>query len=111
MALDIDPKIADSLPTMVKSSLSKMKAEEQMMFQEQYKKKSKDMALMIVLAVIFPIQLFLLDKTGLGIAFWLTGGGFGIWWVIEWFLTPMRVKEYNESVAIRVMTEMKIMSQ
>ena len=108
MALEIKPSIVDKLPTMVKSALNNMSTEEQMMFQEQYEKKSRSTGLMIFLAIIFPIQLFLLEKIGLGIAFLFTGGGLWIWWIIEWFLTPKRVREYNGDVATKILTDMKL---
>lgn len=54
---------------------------------------------MVLLSIFFPIQLFLVGKIGLGILFWLTGGGLGVWYVIEWFLTPGRVRDYNARVA------------
>ncbi len=110
MALELKPSVVAALPIMVKSALAKMPVEEQVMFQEMFEKKSKGLAVMLLLAVIFPIQHFLLGKTGLGIVFFLTGGGMGVWWVIEWFLTARRVREYNEDVAIKLLTDMKIMN-
>ena len=111
MALEITPSMAEMLPTTVKSALSKMSTEDQSMFQEQFGRKCKGSGLMLILAIFFPIQLFMLGKTGLGIAYWLTGGGMGIWWVIEIFITGKRVREYNEDVATKTLTDMKIMSQ
>lgn len=35
----------------------------------------------------------------LGILFLITGGGVGVWYVVEWFLTPGRVRDYNARVA------------
>jgi len=109
LSLDINPSIVDKLPITVKSALSKMSTEEQMMFQEQYQKKSKSVGLMVFLAIVFPIQMFLLGKTGLGVVFILSLGGLYIWWIIEWFVTPKRVREYNGDVATKIVTEMKIM--
>ncbi len=83
--------------------------EEQMMFQEEYEKKSKSTGLMVFLAIFFPIQLFILGKTGLGIAYLITAGGLGLWWIIEWFITPKRVREYNGDIATKIITEMKMM--
>ena len=48
---------------------------------------------MELLAVLFPIQLFLLEEVELGTLFVVTGGGLGVWWVVEWFLTPRRVRQ------------------
>jgi len=57
------------------------------------------MALIVALSILFPIQLFLLGRIGLGILFAVTGGGLGVWYIVEWFLTPGRVREYNAKVA------------
>ena len=62
---------------------------------------------MVTLAVLFPIQFFLLDKTGLGLAFWFSGMFFGIGWVVYWFLTPGMVREYNEQVANNVIRNIR----
>lgn len=110
MALEIEKSIADQLSSVVRESLSKMNPAEQSHFVEDYKKKSKSFGLMLVLAIFFPIQLFFLGKTGLGIAFWLTGGGCGIWWLIEIFMTKKRVNSYNDDVARSLLRDLKIMS-
>lgn len=64
---------------------------------------------MVFLAIFFPIQLFLLGKIGLGVVFLITGGGVWVWWIIECFLTPKRVREYNGDAASKILMEMKIM--
>ena len=64
---------------------------------------------MVVLSVIFPIQLFLLGKTGLGVAFILTWGGLGVWWITEMFMTPKRVNDYNDMLATNIARDLKIM--
>ncbi len=111
MALDVKPSVAKKLPTTVKAALSKMSTEDQIAFQEEFQKKSKSTGLMVFLAIFFPIQLFILGKTGLGIIFFLTGGGAGLWYFIEWFLTPKRVREINDDIATKTLTDMKIMAQ
>jgi hypothetical protein len=110
MALEIDPKIQDELSSMVKTSLSKLSLEQQSIFVDAYKRKRKDKTLMIILSIFFPIQLFLLGKTGLGVAFLLTAGGLWIWWLIEIFMTAKRVNEFNEDLATTVMRDLKIMN-
>jgi hypothetical protein len=69
MALEINPSIADSLPVVVKSALAKMSTEEQSQFVEEYEKKKKSLGLLMTLAILFPIQLLILGKMGLGVAF------------------------------------------
>ena len=84
-----------------------MTPEQRAIFDREYSRKKRATGGMIVLAILFPIQLFLLGRTGLGIAFILTVGGGSIWWIIEWFLTPSRVRTYNEEVAMQIVRDLK----
>lgn len=73
--------------------------DQKLAFNARYDIRKRSMALMVALSILFPIQLFFLGKILLGILFLITGGGFGVWYVVEWFLTPGRVREYNTNVA------------
>jgi hypothetical protein len=64
---------------------------------------------MLALSILFPIQLFLLGKTGLGIGYWLTGGGCGVWYLIEIFMAFGRTRAFNEDVAKSIVRDLKIM--
>ena len=96
------------LPMTLQKGFQSFSEEDKMTFWLQYKKKRRGLVPMLLLAVFFPIQLFFLGKLGLGIAFWLTGGGFGIWYVIEWFVTPKRVRDYNEEIALQIGRDLKL---
>lgn len=72
---------------------------QQSAFVTYYNQHRRSTGLMMVLAILFPVQLFFLGKIVLGIIFWLTGGGFLVWYFIEWFLTPGRVRDYNAGVS------------
>lgn len=37
----------------------------------------------LLLAIFFPVHRFYVGKIGTGILFWLTAGGFGIWYIID----------------------------
>lgn len=111
MALEIKNSMAKKLPATVKAALAKMSTEDQKTFQNEFHKKAKSTGWMVFLAIFFPIQLFVLGKTGLGIAFFLTGGGAGFWYFIEWFLTPKRVRDINDDLATKILIDMKIMAQ
>ena len=80
------------------SAFASLSPEQQTAFSDFYNSRKRSMPLMMALAILFPIQLFLLGRIGLGILFLITGGGFGVWYVIEWFLTPGRVRDYNARV-------------
>ena len=87
-----------------------MTDEQKLTFEAEYARRRKNTALYVVLAFIFPIQLVLLGRLGLQLIFWLTFGGMFIWWVIEWFLTPKRVREYNDKVATEIARDISIMT-
>lgn len=89
----------NDLPPLAINAYQELTPEEQAAFSAHFTAHKRNMALMLLLAIFFPIQLFLLGKVGLGILFWLTGWGLLVWWVIEWFLTPGRVRDYNSRLA------------
>ena len=80
--------------------------EQKVAFVNRYSAAKRSMAFMMALAILFPIQLFLLGKVLLGLLFLITGGGFGVWYVVEWFLTPGRVREYNARIANDILVSM-----
>ena len=87
------------LPPVAAAGFQTLSEEERKAFKTAYAGKRRSMPLMIALSILFPIQLFFLGRIGLGILFLLTAGGFGVWYVIEWFMTPSRVRDYNTKVA------------
>jgi hypothetical protein len=89
----------NDLPPIAVSTFGELSDEQQVAFVSRYNAAKRSMALMVALSILFPIQLLLLGKVLLGLLFLITGGGFGVWYVIEWFLTPGRVRDYNTKVA------------
>lgn len=87
------------LPPQALAGYQELTPEQQEVFSAHYASRKRNTALMVLLSIFFPIQLFLVGRIGLGILFWLTGWGLGVWWIIEWFLTPGRVRDYNARVA------------
>jgi len=96
--LEIAPSIADTLPSSVKQALSKLPSEIQSTFEDEYKRKYKNKTVMLLLAIFFPIQHFLLGKVGLGVFFWITLGGLWVWWFIEIFLAIPRTRTHSRQV-------------
>ena len=100
----------DNYPPVVQAALVKMDEQQKLTFESMYNQGNKNKTLLIILSIVFPIQLFLLGKTGLGMAFLLTFGGFGTWYIVEWFLTPKRVDDFNAQLAIEIARNIKIMN-
>ncbi len=89
----------EDLPPVAAAAYQHLNDEQKLAFNAHYNSRKRSMALMMALAILLPVQLFLLGRVLLGILFLITGGGFGVWYVIEWFLTPGRVRDYNTRVA------------
>jgi hypothetical protein len=43
-----------------------------------------------------------LGKWGIQILFWITLGGFGLWWFIELFLTAGRIERHNAKIYMQI---------
>lgn len=109
--LYISASVADSLPSMVKNELAKMPAQKQEEFVEEYKRKAKSVGIAyLFLIVILAMHYGYLRKWGLQVVFWLTGGGFFIWWLIDLFRLSGLVKDYNKDIATDTMRNLKAMS-
>ncbi|KGL52709.1 MULTISPECIES: TM2 domain-containing protein [Porphyromonas] len=58
----------------------------------------RDPMIMLVISILggtLGIDRFMLGQVGLGVLKLLTGGGCGIWTIIDWFLVSQNTKEYN----------------
>ena len=95
------------LPPTLQRAFASFSEDDKLTYWSQYKRKKRSAVSMEILAILFPIQLFFLDKIGLALAFWFTGGGCGVWYVVEWFLTPKRVREFNEEVGLQIARDLK----
>lgn len=63
-----------------------------------YAQDYKDPTLMIIVSIFggsLGIDRFLLGEVGLGVAKLLTGGGCGVWWIVDLFLIMDRAREKN----------------
>ena len=99
-----------NFPPVVQAALAKMDDQQRLTFESEYNRRKKSKGLMVFLAIVFPIQLILLGRPGLWFAYLFTGGGLGIWWIVEWFLTPGRVDRINGELATDIARDIKIMS-
>ncbi len=110
MTLEIRSSVAKQLPSSVKNALGRMPREQQAVFEEEYVDKRRSGLLMLLLSILFPIHFFFEGRVGLGILYWLTIGGFGIWWFIEILTVWGRTKRFNQDSATALLRDMKIMN-
>lgn len=60
-----------------------------------------------LLAIFFPINHFLLGKVAKGLLFWFTGGGFGFWYIWNWFVAGRNVKSANDLKVSNIYMQLK----
>ena len=99
-----------SHPTVVQLALKNMSEDQRLSFEHEFQSRKRSAFPMVLLAIFFPIQMFFLNRLGLGLVFIFTLGGLFIWWIIEIFLTPGRVRDHNREVATEVARDLKIMA-
>jgi len=107
--LHISALIAAELPVLVRNELATLSPQWQQEFAEEYTRNKKSLGLAyLFLIIVFWAHYGYLKKWGLQVAFWLTAGGAGIWWLIDLFRLPGLVKVYNADLAIHVMRNLKV---
>lgn len=107
----VDNSILDNAPLIVRAELSKCSAEKQQMFIEEYNRKKKSIGLAYFFLILcFSMPYGYLGKWGLQVVYWLTGAGFGIWFLVLLFMVPGMVRDYNKDVALNTLRNIKILS-
>ncbi len=106
----VSNSIIKSLPAMVKDELSKMSANKQEQFVEEFKRKKKSLGVAYLLMFIIGGHYAYLGKIGMTILFLLTGGGLLVWFFIDLFRLPGMVKNHNKDMAMEVMRNLKTIS-
>lgn len=79
----------------VKEKLSALSEDRQTLIQSVEIKDTTTMLLFSVFLGSFGVDRFMLGQTGLGIIKLLTGGGCGVWTIVDWFMITSLTKEYN----------------
>lgn len=108
--LYVSSSISDILPAMVRNELGKMSAQKQEEFIEEYKRKTKSIGFAYALWLFLGWHYAYTNKWGLQVLFWLTFGGFFLWWIIDLFRIARIVKNYNKDIATDVMRNLKAIS-
>lgn len=102
----IPASIADKLPSMVRNELMQLSAQKQDEFVEEYKRKAKSKGIAYVLW-LFGFHYLYLGKWGVQLLFWLTLGGFFIWWLIDIVRTSTMIDDHNKDIAVDILRNLK----
>lgn len=108
--LMVPPSISDNLPAMVRNELTRLPAQRQEEFVEEYKRKTKSPAIGYVLWFFLGWHYAYLGKWGVQILYWLSGAGLLIWGLIDVFRIAGLVRNHNKDVATDVLRNLKAIS-
>lgn len=112
-ALLIPADIAHALPAVVKAEVVHLSAERQAQFVEEYRRKARSLPVAYLLwffGFLLGLHYLYLGKPAIWLAFMITFGGLGWWWLIDAFRMPGMTRDYNADVATAVMRDMKILA-
>lgn len=102
-------RISDNLPAMVRNELIKFNALKQEEFAEEYTRKCKSSSTGY-LCWFFGLHYAYVGKWGLLILYWITLGGFFIWWIVDLFRISGLVKDHNKDLATDIFRNLKAIS-
>lgn len=82
----------------------------QLAFAEEFTRKKKSPALARWVLLPFGMHYAYTGRVLLTLVYLITFGGFGIWWLIDLFRVRGMVREYNRSIAIRVLSDIQVLN-
>lgn len=106
--LYVPESIMRILPSMVKSAVRELPPADQEAFVEEFRRRSKSLAVAYILWFLLGWHYAYLRKWGTQVLFWLVAGGLGVWWIIDLFRLPRMVRSINRDIAVDVMRDLKI---
>ena len=106
----VPASILHNLPSMVRNELSKLSAQKQEEFMEEYRRKARSTGTAYVLWFFLGWHYVYLRRWGIQILYWVTAAGFFIWAVVDLFRLPGLVRDYNKDVATDVLRNLKAIS-
>jgi hypothetical protein len=98
-----------TLPPAVEAGKAKLAPEMQSAFVRDFGLRRKSLLVAYITWLLLGWHYLYLGKIGLQFAFWFTGGGLLVWWLIDLFRMPGVVARRNEDVAREMMVQYKLM--
>ncbi len=109
--LVLPPRIARTLPAIVRDELTAMAAVKQEAFLEEYRRRRKRVLVAYLAWLIFSHYAYLGGRWLVQFVFWLTSGGFFVWWLFDGFRLFWMVQNFNRDVAIEVLRDVRAISE
>jgi len=102
-------KLGKQIPEAVQRKVAAMDEINQEAFLSEFKKKCKS-SNVACFFWLFGFHYAYFGKWMIFIIFWLTCGGFGIWWLIDIFRLHGMVRDHNKTAAIDVLRDIQILA-
>ncbi|KAA6432360.1 TM2 domain-containing protein [Rufibacter glacialis] len=96
------------LPYLAQVELPTLSTELQHAFFAQYMQRRKSMGFAYLLWVLFGLHYAYVNKWAVQFVFWITGGGLGVWWIIDLFRMPGIIRRYNDAWALECLANIKM---
>lgn len=100
----------ENLPTSILDSVNELPEVLQQEFLQEYQYRNRWISLGYLSMLIPPfigVHYLYLRRFFLQILFWITGGGFGIWWLIDIFRMPEMVMKENGKIAEKILKKIQ----
>lgn len=107
----IPPSINNKLPAMVRHEVANLTPQSQEAFIEEYRRKAKSSGVAYLLWFFLGFHYAYVGKWGMLVLFWVTFGGFFIWWLVDAFRIPGVINDYNKDVAVDTLRNLKALQQ
>jgi TM2 domain len=98
------------LPRVVTAAAAKLDPAARKSFHRDYARRRKSLAVAYLAWLLLGWHYLYLGRIGLQLAFWLTAGGFVVWWLIDLFRLPGVVGRHNEDLARELVAQYRAMA-
>jgi TM2 domain-containing membrane protein YozV len=107
-------QVSDRESMILKAAKSELSMDQRLFFDQEYEKNKKSMLVAYLLLVFLGgigIHHFYLKKVGFGILYIFTGALLGVGWLIDLFITPKRLHDFNERIAKDAVIEVRMLKK
>lgn len=96
-----------AIPKSVTNAMQALGPHQQKAFRREYSRRKFSLLTAYLAWFLLGWHYLYLGKTGTQFAFWFTGGGFFVWWFVDFFRLPGMVTTANEDIARELMVQHK----
>jgi TM2 domain-containing membrane protein YozV len=98
------------IPVSLYPVFAKLPTDAQMLVKHAYDRREKSILVAYIAWFFIGWHYLYLRRVGLQIAFWLSCGGFFVWWFVDLFRIPGMVSRLNEDTARELMVQYKTLN-